>query len=489
MRILQRPDERYAGYPVHLSSSERKEDSCNPVSGMRKLKRNPIAACLRLALLCAPVLVLSACLDDLQDRQSEALVKQECSTVGQNRQVKEVMADWYLWVDYMPNVSPRGPGSPREMLNALRAAPSDGPPDEDRFSSITDREADDQFRSEGRRLAFGFTNLRTDDDRYFLTQVFPDTPAGDAGMGRGDELLRINGENVQGVSPNTFNQALGPAEPDLEVEFQAERPDGEVYEVIIEREFITIDPVGLLDAFDVGEEENERRVGYLLFRNFIGPAADQLDEAFAELNEESVETLILDLRYNGGGQLAIARQLAGQIAGPEFEGERFLGLRHNDLLAENLDTDLDFGDESGALSIDHLVVIGTQATASASEMLVNGLEPFIDVDLVGADTFGKPVGSYGFDICDQRLFPVSFETVNAEEEGGFFDGLPPDCPAADQLDRALGDRDEASLAEAIHLIETGECDTTEEMVGPWQRPGPGTPARPDVEELLTGGLR
>jgi hypothetical protein len=90
-------------------------------------------------------------------------------------------------------------------------------------------------------------------------------------------------------------------------------------------------------------------------------------------------------------------------------------------------------------------------------MVINGLSPFLDVGLIGATTFGKPVGQLGFLFCDKILRPVSFEVVNAAGEGDFFEGISPDCVAADDLDEPLGDPAEDSLAEALTFIQNGSC--------------------------------
>ena len=103
------------------------------------------------------------------------------------------------------------------------------------------------------------------------------------------------------------------------------------------------------------------------------------------------------------------------------------------------------------------MVIGTRATASASELVVNALRPFMPVILVGDRTYGKPVGQYQFEFCDKVLAPVSFTLRNANGQGDFFDGFAPDCSAADDISRQLGDTQEASLREALTVIDIGKC--------------------------------
>ena len=97
-----------------------------------------------------------------------------------------------------------------------------------------------------------------------------------------------------------------------------------------------------------------------------------------------------------------------------------------------------FEDPLWSMDLERLVVIATRASASASELVINGLRPFIPVTVVGDDTFGKPVGQYGFDFCDQTLFPVAFELRNAAGDGNYYGGIRAECAAVDDLDHPLG---------------------------------------------------
>ena len=166
--------------------------------------------------------------------------------------------------------------------------------------------------------------------------------------------------------------------------------------------------------------------------------------------------VILDLRYNGGGLVSVSQHLAGLVGGVRTNTQVFVEFFHNDKNTSRNQV-LRLEDPARAVDVPRLVVITTRASASASETLINGLRPFLPVTIVGGRTFGKPVGQYGFNFCDKVLFPVSFETRNASGEGDFFSGLRADCAAADDLDNALGDPEEASLAEALDFLRTGTC--------------------------------
>ena len=92
-----------------------------------------------------------------------------------------------------------------------------------------------------------------------------------------------------------------------------------------------------------------------------------------------------------------------------------------------------------------------------SESIINSLRPFMNVTVVGSTTFGKPVGQYGFDFCTKVIFPVSFRVANAVGEADYFNGIPADCAAPDDLDHAIADPNEASLSEALFFLRTGRC--------------------------------
>jgi carboxyl-terminal processing protease len=134
----------------------------------------------------------------------------------------------------------------------------------------------------------------------------------------------------------------------------------------------------------------------------------------------------------------------------------FANYTHNDRNTHR-DQTLRFVSPANTLALSRLVVITTQASASASELVINGLRPFLPVFVVGDRTYGKPVGQYGFTMCSKVLYPVSFSTRNANGEGDYFGGIQPTCRAADDIEHQFGDPQEASLREALTVIRTGAC--------------------------------
>jgi C-terminal processing protease CtpA/Prc len=140
-------------------------------------------------------------------------------------------------------------------------------------------------------------------------------------------------------------------------------------------------------------------------------------------------------------------------------GQVFVQFTHNDKQTSR-NTAYRFEAKPQALGVSRLVVIATRSSASASEAVVNGLRPYMDVKVVGDTTYGKPVGQYGFEFCQKVLYPVSFLVTNARGEADYFDGIPADCAAADDVDHALASSEEASLAEALYVVRRGRCSGT-----------------------------
>ena len=183
---------------------------------------------------------------------------------------------------------------------------------------------------------------------------------------------------------------------------------------------VTIPTVSAVAVFDTGSS----RIGYVHFRNFVTPSIEALNAAFDQLLAEGATDLVLDLRYNGGGLVSVAQHLGGLIGGAPRLGQIFVQFPHNDKQSSR-NLAYRFEEKPQALTASRLVVITTRGSASASETIVNGLRPHMDVRVVGDTTFGKPVGQYGFDFCDKVFYPVSFLVTNAGEKRTTSTASPP----------------------------------------------------------------
>jgi carboxyl-terminal processing protease len=370
-----------------------------------------------------------------------------CGVTAQNRFVRDALDELYLWYRELPPVDPADVDSPEAYLEAVRYRPLD-----ESFSYITSRAASDAFYSESQYIGFGLSTAILGAQMRVL-QVFDDSPATEAGLGRGATITAIGGvPAAELIASGAIDSAFGPATEGVEVAIAFTSRDGVARSATMRKRAVTIPTVSLTKVFEV----DGRKVGYLFFRNFVRPSVAALDAAFASLRDAGVTELVLDLRYNGGGLVDVAVHLASLIGGTPTANQVFAEYRHNDRNRRRDET-LRFGAPAGALGLARVIVIATQASASASELVVNGLKPFVPVTLVGDRTYGKPVGQYVLPFCDKVLAPVSFSMVNADGQGDYFGGLPVDCRAADDIGRELGDAGEASLATALGYIRTGAC--------------------------------
>ncbi len=210
------------------------------------------------------------------------------------------------------------------------------------------------------------------------------------------------------------------------------------------------------------------KVGYLTFNSHTSASERQIIDAIHTLKAAKVTDLVLDLRYNGGGYLAIASEVAFMIAGPAnttnkvFERLQFNDKRNINLSAGFPTQAQGFSAASNevlpTLGLKRVTIITTASTCSASESIINGLRGVdIEVTLIGSQTCGKPYGFYATPNCGTTYFAVEFQGVNNKGFGDFADGFAPTCPAADDLGHALGDTDEGMLAAALYQRQYQAC--------------------------------
>jgi C-terminal processing protease CtpA/Prc len=371
-----------------------------------------------------------------------------CATVGQNTFVRDTLQNIYFWYRELPNVDPARSSSPEAYLEAVRYKPLDTT-----FSYITGKAADTAFYSDSQFIGFGLSSIQTSATDLRLAQVFPDSPASEVGLQRGDYLLVINGRSVADlIRTGETSSIFGPTEIGVSAEVTWRRTDGSEGRATMRKRLVTIPTVSETRVVAQGSQ----RVGYVHFRNFVQPSTAALNTAFASLKAAGANELVLDVRYNGGGLVSVAQHLGGLIGGARTNNEVFVEYFHNDKNASR-NTVARFPAPANSLDLSRLVVVATRASASASETIINSLRPFIPVTVVGNTTYGKPVGQYGFDFCEKVMYPVAFQVRNARGQGDYFGGIPADCAAGDDLEHQLGDTAEASLAEGLSFLRSGRC--------------------------------
>lgn len=400
-----------------------------------------------LSILCVLAASTAGCSDPDTGGAAEP---SECSIPSQNARVFSLMKDAYLWYSEVPDVDPSTYSSPDALLDALRYKKLD------RWSYLSKKTADAAYYGEGTLVGLGL-RMRHDSAGFVrVALVYEGSPAGDAGLRRGDTILTLNGETTADIDANgSWDSILGEDKEGVPVAMTLADENGQPKALTLVKRPFQLTTVAARRIIHRGD----RAIGYLYFDRFITPAEGELKSAFQWLTSEGAEDLILDLRYNGGGLIDVALALGGLIGGARTEGERFSELLYND-------RHLGWGGEQifekspESLDLARVFIITTSSTASASELLINGLRPFLGVTLVGDATHGKPVGMDAWPVCDLVAHPVSFRMLNADGEGDYFQGLGPDCYAGDDFSAPLGDETEASLAEALNVLQFGACSVS-----------------------------
>jgi len=361
----------------------------------------------------------------------------------------------------------------------------------DRFSFITDdyRELERSFAgiSKTSGIEYGLSLDRNDPNFAFawVRYVLPDTPASEAGVERGMLFNSINGERLTTTANADGTYSLSARSRELLnldtfnidlVEFDANddlQPTGE--SIALTQVEYTENPVFIAKTLTV----NNRKIGYLMYNAYRRNFDVELNNAFAQFKSDGIEDLVLDLRYNGGGSVETAIDLTSMITG-QFNGQVITKQRWNpeiqaflesddpNSLIDRFDNTISNGNAINSLNLTRLFVIGTSSTASASELTIIGLDPYIDVKTVGTTTVGKFQASItlydsdNFNRNDESLNPRHFYAIqplvytyeNAEGVVGPPSGIIPDFELRENLADlgVLGDENEPLLSLALDQI-------------------------------------
>ena len=394
--------------------------------------------------------LVSSCGGDNNSQQPIESGFQACSVPDQNAVFFEFMQNTYLWYDQLPaSINPQAYSSVDAMLDAVRFS-------QDRFSGFTDRDVFEDFYENATFTGYGFSSDQaTDLNAFIVRYVFADSAAEKAGLARGDRLTNINGFSVTQINAELISNetVFGPDEEGFTIDITFEKPNGEVVNTQMSKIAVSTNTVFATQVFS----SNVGEVGYLSFQNgFIEPSDAELEVAFAQLAQASVDELILDLRYNSGGRLSVATNLASFIVDNSAGNSIFTTISYNDKNT-NRNSSFRFSNKVNALDLSRVVVLTTPATCSASELIINGLAPHMEVVTIGTATCGKPVGQNPDVYCDKVLSAINFRTVNSLGQGDYFDGLTPTCLVQDAIVANWGSLDDPVYAEAVNYVNTGSC--------------------------------
>ncbi|WP_335682321.1 S41 family peptidase [Porphyrobacter sp. HT-58-2] len=383
-----------------------------------------------------------------------------------------MLNEWYLFPDLLAAANPGAFNDLQSYLDA-RVAPARNL-GRDRFFTFANSIAEENaLINSGASAGFGIRLFYdTPNGRLFVTEAYESANGFAAGLDRGSEIIAIgtSSNTLQTVSSlfasgggQAVANALGPSTAGTSRVLRFVQPNGTTIERNITKTEFSLDPVsdryGALILNDGG-----RRVGYINLRTFIiADAANQLRAAYGQFAAQGVTELIIDFRYNGGGLVSVGDTM-GDLMGAGRVGQVWSRtVLRPSKASENQTRNLQ--SEPNAIAPTKVAVITTGASASASELVTNSLLPYLgnNIALVGANSFGKPVGQAGFDLtaCDLRVRAVAFQTVNANNQGEYYTGLasvvPNTCRAGDDLTRPLGDPAEASIAAALDFLAGRVC--------------------------------
>ena len=330
----------------------------------------------------------------------------------------------------------------------------------DRYSFTETTAAHTALFVDGRRIGYGYSLVWADAAQTILRVRFvePLSPVAAAGLHRGDTILSIDG-----FSPVDVAAGLLPVVSTVGVprHFLILNAAGTQQAIDVSSADFPLSPVTRVATLDATRAGAPVKVGYLSYTQFVSYSGTDLKQAFDGFAADGISELILDLRYNGGGSVAVARDLASLVS-PGSAGQLFAFLRFNDKHPANtLEVRFNGADlpvtppAPGGLA--RVFVITSGATASASELVINGLRPFVKTVLVGETTYGKPFGFVPRDYCGITYNAVQFEALNALGVGNYTTGFTPDCAVPDDFDRPLGDPAEGRLRTALDYIATGSC--------------------------------
>ena len=413
------------------------------------------------------IILFYCCKDDIDD----TIVVATSENLEVEDFIYKVMNFAYYWQKDVPNLADNKFTNDKEYTNFLQSF--EGPAslfealhyEADKYSALIDDYEAFENNIKGISLSngmvFGLVPFSQDASDIFgyVQYVLAGSDAETKGVKRGDIFTEVNGtqltvSNYRGLLfSNASSYTIGLAT----INNNTLTKTGSSISLINTEQ--TEQSVHLSKVI----EHDSKKVGYVMYNSFVTSQDAALKTAFADLAAEPIDELVVDLRYNRGGAISTAQLLAGLIAG-EHATKVFGRLVFNEKLsAEN--TDIEITNSNINLGLSRVFFLTTQNSASASEMTINGLKPYLNVVQIGDKTEGKDVGSNPFyDYIDSNrtinpnhkylLLPITFKYYNSEGVGDYSSGLLPNVSIPETLSNmgVLGDVEEPLLKKALEYI-------------------------------------
>lgn len=420
------------------------------------------------------------------------------------------MNQFYYWQEDVPNLDDNA-FTPSQYTNFLKQF---NDPEDLFYSLLYDRNVSDRFswivddyeallssfRGEGEAYGFEIGDLvrvgQTNQVVLYVGYVIPNSPAADAGMKRGDIIYRFDD-----VTLNTSNYLVVNnyyRNNTIKLEFatvagETVTPTGGISTLAIRP--VQENPIHFSNVFEYGG----KKIGYLTYNSFNNSYHNELNEVFGTFKTEGIEELVLDSRYNGGGSVLTSAYLASMIYGNATTTDHFARLMFNSKNSSENGAypfydqaniyDKTTGNATGTkvtinrlTSLTRLYVLMSDGTASASEMIINGLLPYMEVITIGEQSYGKNVGS--ITLFDSPSFmqsnvnpnhkyamqPIVFKIFNKNNESNYTEGF---IPQFEVLERnyfrdikPFGNIEEPLLKAALDDMTSGMARFSQEMISP-----------------------
>jgi C-terminal processing protease CtpA/Prc len=401
-----------------------------------------------------------------------------------NHWMEQKMRDQYLWYEEIPESGALDFSLEPEKFFYSLLSDKDGKYRKgvhQPYSAIIRKSATSKaYMGDGYSFGFEFQYyqfLTSNKYGLMVLYVLPDSPASKAGLKRGDWIYTINDKPVPDLDNISELITLFDTSTPKTLEIGiAKGIDLEISHTIsITAQPVTDNPVLVHKTIPLA---NGQKVGYLLYNHFTSGPKDSEDEtfnnilrsAFVQFKADNVSEFILDLRFNGGGLVSCAQLLATMLAPKSALDDIFCNLTYNNKSKENKKTlyldpnRINEGRPGANLNLSRLFIITSERTASASEMVINGLSPYKEMELiqVGTKTEGKNVASITItnDRYDWELHPIISRLSNKDDFSDYSNGFSPtqgfECDDSRQGDYyQLGDLEEYILSHILNYIAYG----------------------------------